>query len=217
MTEVAMKVIVLASSKGGCTKSTTAAELAVAAEINGDGPVALIDLDPQHTTTDWCEARQADTPVIAKLSMKHIDQELNHIREHGIKTLIIDTPGYTASQVPEILSRADLVIVPVRASPDDMRTIGRTLGPILSVSAPFIFLIVGATPRARITDACGRELAQHGIVAPITIHHRLSVPAARIDGRSVIEVEPEGKAADEFRGLWKWVSGRINKQEKVAA
>jgi chromosome partitioning protein len=42
-----MQTIVLASQKGGAGKTTTARHLAVEAERQGEGPVALIDTDPQ--------------------------------------------------------------------------------------------------------------------------------------------------------------------------
>lgn len=45
--ESAMRVIVLASQKGGSGKTTLAGHLAVEAERQGAGPVALIDTDPQ--------------------------------------------------------------------------------------------------------------------------------------------------------------------------
>ena len=42
-----MKVLVLASQKGGAGKTTIAAHVGVAAELDGAGPVVLIDTDPQ--------------------------------------------------------------------------------------------------------------------------------------------------------------------------
>ncbi|MEE8499882.1 MAG: ParA family protein, partial [Kiloniellales bacterium] len=41
-----MKVVVIAARKGGSGKTTLAGHLAVQAERAGQGPVALIDIDP---------------------------------------------------------------------------------------------------------------------------------------------------------------------------
>ena len=47
-----MRVIAIVSRKGGSGKTTLAGHLAVAAEQNGDGPVAIMDTDPQASLTD---------------------------------------------------------------------------------------------------------------------------------------------------------------------
>jgi hypothetical protein len=43
-------------------RESLCAHLAVAAENAGDGPVYLIDADPQGTSTTWHEARRAERP-----------------------------------------------------------------------------------------------------------------------------------------------------------
>jgi chromosome partitioning protein len=57
-----MRIVVLASRKGGSGKTTLAGHLAVQAEMSGAGPVALIDSDPQGSLADWWNLRAAETP-----------------------------------------------------------------------------------------------------------------------------------------------------------
>ena len=56
-------VVVFASQKGGAGKTTLSGHLAVEAEQQGDGPVALIDTDPQGSLTKWWNVRMAETPA----------------------------------------------------------------------------------------------------------------------------------------------------------
>ena len=60
-----MRVLAVASQKGGSGKTTLAGHLAVQAERAGAGPVALLDLDPQGTLADWSAARGAQPPAFA--------------------------------------------------------------------------------------------------------------------------------------------------------
>jgi len=53
-----MKVIALASQKGGVGKTTITAHLAVTAEQQNDGPVVLIDTDPQGSLSAWWNVRE---------------------------------------------------------------------------------------------------------------------------------------------------------------
>jgi cellulose biosynthesis protein BcsQ len=59
--------ILIFSGKGGAGKTTVARELAVAGGLAGRN-VALVDLDPQAGMTGWFGRREADTPVMVKLS-----------------------------------------------------------------------------------------------------------------------------------------------------
>ncbi|MDJ0980064.1 MAG: ParA family protein, partial [Kiloniellales bacterium] len=63
-----MKIMVLAAQKGGSGKTTLATNIAVEAERTGDGPVALIDTDPQGSLAEWSEERESPTPILAQCS-----------------------------------------------------------------------------------------------------------------------------------------------------
>ncbi len=63
-----MRVIVLASRKGGAGKTTLSSHLAVEAERAGVGRVALADTDPQGGLAAWYNARKAETPIFVDVS-----------------------------------------------------------------------------------------------------------------------------------------------------
>ena len=72
-----MHVIVLASQKGGAGKTTLSRHLAVEAERAGEGPVILIDADPQGGLAGWWNRRRADTPVFFASSLEELPQHLD--------------------------------------------------------------------------------------------------------------------------------------------
>jgi chromosome partitioning protein len=74
---------------------------------------------------------------------------------------------------------------------------------------PVLFVVNGATARARITGEAAVALSQHGTVAPVTIHHRVDFAASMVDGRTVGEVEPKSQSAREVRELWNYIQDRL--------
>src|SRR5687768_15770571 len=52
-----MRVLAMASQKGGSGKTTLSGHLAVQAQLAGAGPVCLIDIDPQGSLADWWNER----------------------------------------------------------------------------------------------------------------------------------------------------------------
>jgi chromosome partitioning protein len=76
---------------------------------------------------------------------------------------------------------------------------------------PLIFVVNAATPKAKITSEAAVALSQHGTVAPITLHHRTDFAASMIDGRTVMEVDPEGRSAAEMTALWNYIADRLEK------
>src|SRR3546814_10613823 len=99
-------------------------------------------------------------------------------------------------------SVAELVVIPTRPSPHDLRAAGATVDLCERAGKPLIFVVNAATPRARITYEAAVALSQHGTVAPTTLHHRTDYAASMIDGRTVMEVEPGSKSAQEIEELW---------------
>ena len=65
-----MRILTIASQKGGSGKTTLTAHLAVEAEYRKAGPVAVIDTDPQGSLASWWNTREAPTPFLP-LSISH--------------------------------------------------------------------------------------------------------------------------------------------------
>jgi chromosome partitioning protein len=207
-----MYVIAVASQKGGSGKTTLAGHLAVQADRTGFGPVALVDTDPQGSLSEWWNARAAETPLFARASAGRFAADIARMRELGIKLLVVDTPPAIEATITEVIGLADLVVVPARPSPHDLRAAGATVELIERVGKPLVFVINAATPRARITSEAVMALSQHGTLAPVIIHHRTGFAAAMIDGRTVMEVPGEARSAEEIVLLWEYLGKRLKRE-----
>jgi chromosome partitioning protein len=210
-----MKVIAVASQKGGSGKTTLAGHIAVEAERRGAGPVALVDTDPQGSLAEWWNVRQAETPVFVATGIARLAEDLRRLRALGMRLLVIDTPPAIAATISEVVRVSDLVIVPARPSPHDLRAAGATVELVERLGRPLVFVINGAQPRARITSEAVIALSQHGTLAPSIIHNRTGFAASMIDGRSVMEVPGEGRAAEEIGKLWEYLDNRLNDQHRT--
>lgn len=206
-----MYVIVCASQKGGSGKTTLSGHLAVEACRAGAGEIALIDTDPQGSLAAWWNARQAPTPHFVRAGMAELEEVLTGLHQAGIKIAVIDTPPAITQSISKVVSHADLVVVPTRPSPHDLRAVGATVDIAERHGKPVIFVINAATPRARITGESAVALSQHGTVAPVTIHHRVDFAASMIDGRTVGEVVPGSQSAKEMSDLWLYIQERLSR------
>src|ERR1700712_5043646 len=206
-----MHVLVLASQKGGSGKTTLSGHLAVEADAAGIGPVALIDTDPQGSLSHWWNARESSSPHFAKVGLLELGAALEQLRRSGIALAVIDTPPAITASISQVVAHADLVVVPTRPSPHDLRAVGATVDIAERHSKPLIFIINAATARARITGESAVALSQHGTVAPVTIHHRVDFAASMIDGRTVGEVVPNSASAKEISDLWLYIQERLSR------
>jgi chromosome partitioning protein len=209
-----MYTLVLASQKGGSGKTTLSGHLGVEAERCGAGPVALIDTDPQGSLALWWNAREADAPLFVRVGMLDLAQALEQLRQAGIRLCIIDTPPAITGAISQVVAHADLVLVPTRPSPHDLRAVGATVDIAERHNKPLIFIVNGATARARITGEAAIALSQHGTVAPVTLHHRVDFAASMVDGRTVNEAVPKSQSSKEVSDLWLYIQDRLARQMK---
>lgn len=206
-----MRVLALASQKGGSGKTTLSGHLAVQAERAGAGPVVLIDIDPQGSLSDWWNEREAETPAFAETTVARLAHDLEALRRQGFKLAVIDTPPAITMAIQSVISVAELVLIPTRPSPHDLRAVGATVDLCERASKPLIFVVNAGTPKARITSEAAIALSQHGTVAPVIVHQRTDFAASMIDGRTVMEVNPQGRSAQEVEQLWAYISDRLEK------
>lgn len=206
-----MYTIVAASQKGGSGKTTLSGHLAVEAQRSGAGAIALIDTDPQGSLAHWWNARQAPEPHFVKAGLMDLEEALAGLEQAGVKIAVIDTPPAITQSISRVVAHADLVLVPTRPSPHDLRAVGATVDIAERHGKPVIFVINAATARARITGESAVALSQHGTVAPVTIHHRVDFAASMIDGRTVGEVVPGSPSAREVSDLWVYVQDKLSR------
>ncbi len=206
-----MRVLALASQKGGSGKTTLSGHLAVQAQLAGAGPVCLIDIDPQGSLADWWNERTDDMPAFAQTTVARLASDLEVLRQQGFRLAVIDTPPAITMAIQSVIAVAELIVIPTRPSPHDLRAVGATVDLCDRAGKPLIFVVNAATPKAKITYEAAVALSQHGTVAPVTIHHRTDFAASMIDGRTVMEVDPQGRSAREVTELWDYVSDRLEK------
>ncbi len=207
----ALRILALASQKGGSGKTTLSGHLAVQAQRADAGPVVLIDIDPQGSLADWWNEREADYPAFAQTTVARLASDLETLREQGFKLAVIDTPPAITMAIQSVISVAELIVVPTRPSPHDLRAVGATVDLCERAGKPLIFVVNAATPKARITSEAAVALSQHGTVAPVTLHHRVDFAASMIDGRTVMEVDANSRSAREVEQLWTYVSDRLER------
>ncbi|TVS10123.1 MAG: chromosome partitioning protein [Wenzhouxiangella sp.] len=125
-----MRTIAVINAKGGCGKTTIATSLASALAWEGHA-VALADMDPQRSASDWLGQRPEDYPALSGIDAGSGTRPLG-----DIDTLIIDTPaGLAGNELEQIIKRAQTVLVPVLPSPVDMRAAWRFLSHLQDLRA----------------------------------------------------------------------------------
>ena len=171
----------------------------------------LIDIDPQGSLADWWNEREAELPAFAQTTVARLTADLAVLRQQGFRLAVIDTPPAITMAIQSVISVAELIVVPTRPSPHDLRAVGATVDLCERAGKPLLFVVNAATPKAKITSEAAVALSQHGTVAPITLHHRTDFAASMIDGRTVMEVDPGGRSALEVASLWNYLSDRLEK------
>lgn len=196
-----MFTIVVNSQKGGSGKSSLCRVLGVEASRRMHS-VFLIDTDDQGSLRAWHEARAAEEPRRVEVSAEALPQGLALLGQHGAEFVFIDTPPNASDRLDDVFALADLVVIPIKPTPDDLKSAAVTVARVKALGRPFLFVITQAIQNTNITAQAIAALSHHGRVAQTIMVNRVSYPAAFTDGRSPQEIEPKGQAAREIGKLW---------------
>lgn len=211
-----MRIFSLISQKGGAGKSILARQLAVVA--GESEPTILIDRDPQRTTTRWWTRRRELTPAPERPDLLELDgttlpTAVNALRRKA-GTAFIDTRPAVGEPEAEAARVADLVIVPVRPSPDDLEAVGDTLKILRRLDKRAVLIVNAAKNEARARDARA-ALSRYPVpVCPIHIADRTVYLDASLEGRGVGEMRGAAarEALAELRNVWAWIREVENEQ-----
>ena len=204
-----MRVLTMASQKGGSGKTSLAASLATAAAEDGE-TVAAVDTDPQRSFAAWGQRRQAERIAVEVAEPAKVRQALDRAKAAGASLAIVDTPGIFGAGVAIALQDADFVLVPVKPSILDVEAARPTVEQLQTLRKPFGLVLNQCltSSQGRTLDAA-TALVRSGTLAPCMVALRADFLDAMTAGQGVTELAPKGKAAAEIRLLWAWIKERL--------
>ena len=208
---VHMTTIAIVAQKGGAGKTTLAINLAAAAERAGD--VALvIDTDPQASACQWAGWRSEKPPEVIDSAPPRLGAKIDQAREQGASFIVIDTPPHADLAASKAVEAADLVLIPCRPSAFDLAAIKTTgqLVKLLGKPAALVFMAGPARAPKIYADATAL-IRSFGIeVCPYIIADRAPFRHASAAGQTVLEFEPDGRAATEITAVHMWLCAQVN-------
>ena len=205
-----MKVVSLASVKGGSTRSSTCIGLAVEAVRRGY-TVAIADLDAQATAASWSDHREAEEPSVISLQATRLPHFLAQAQRAGADFVFVDGAPNAETAILAA-DAADLVLLPTRLSIIDIRAFSASAR-IARLSNKPAYAVLNCVPirsHLMVADAAEAIGKWNMKVCPIVIHQRAVVSRSMITGQTASEVEPDGKAASEMGALFGWVQTVLN-------
>lgn len=213
-----MRTISIISQKGGAGKTTLAIHLAGAGATAGLSTL-ILDADPQATASQWSQWRgMADPEVVDCASPTLLPRKVQQAAELGADLVVIDTPPHADIMAREACKIADLILIPCRPQAFDLSAVETTAELVKAAGKPAFVLFVGGPQRAPTTYKDARELIEGGEglagmgvnVAPVMLTQRAIYHHSTAQGKTAVEAEPEGKAAEEVAALWEWAREHAN-------
>jgi chromosome partitioning protein len=207
---VAMPIIAIISQKGGAGKTTLALHLAAAAQDAGRTAL-IIDTDPQATASQWASWRHDVPPEVIDSPPPRLAAKIEAAKGQGAEVIVIDTPPHADSAARAAVEAADLVLIPCRPSAFDLSAIQATTKLVQLLRKPaYVVFIAGAPNAPRIYQEAGELVKSFGTPhCPIHVPDRAAYRHASGEGRTVMEYEPTGKAAEEIRQLYAWTCRQV--------
>lgn len=133
-----MQRIIILNPKGGSGKTTVATNLAACFAAIGKRP-ALMDLDPQASSSRWLQKRPSERALIHGISAHARSSTVTRSWQMRVPshctTVIVDTPAAVDAQsLPEITRGADAILVPVMPSDIDIHAAAKCIADLLLVA-----------------------------------------------------------------------------------
>jgi len=203
---MAGRVVTIAQQKGGAGKTTLAIHLAVAWSMAGRS-VAMVDIDPQGSLSEWYRTRigvlsDADAGLThLQVAGWRVQKEVERLaKAHDV--VVVDSPPHAETEAKIAVRAADLVVVPVQPSPMDLWATRPTLDLAKVEKRPVLLVLNRVPSRGKLVDAVSARAAELGVpVADATVGNRIGFAGALLEGLTLMETERRSKGAEEVEEL----------------
>lgn len=209
----AARWLIISTAKGGSGKTTTARNLAVAAAHEGLR-VLVVDTDAQQALARWAARRPEQAPPMTceAIALTELETHLDRLDALEADVVIVDTPpGVESSpgQMQALLRKADLVLVPVQPSDDDIESAAPWMELLMRLEVPAHFLLNRVRRGSKSLDEAKLSLLETGgRLAPIEIRDLEDIRRSARAGIGVMELR-SGNGADDFRSVWAFARSEL--------
>lgn len=205
-------VVSFAQQRSGCGKSTLAVNTAVAAQQVGLR-VCIYDADPQGSATDWAQQRLATgRPEVVVYGVdKGPLSDLPELRDCEYDLIVADTPGSDGESMGACIQASDVVYIPFKSSMISKLRIDSVVEHLKSYPEVRGHLLLNRVKPEKIQsrelqDALAQLLKNESVMErcsllDLFLCRRGVYKDSLMSGESVMEISPDGKAADEIRQL----------------
>jgi chromosome partitioning protein len=211
-----MRVIAVASSKGGVGKTTLASALAVCA-AHESRRVAMVDLDPQNSLAAWWKRRGGTNNPCIFSGADTASAAVAALALDGWDWCFLDTPPAFLATIQDAIEQAHLALIPLRASALDLIASEDAVVMAREAGVPHLCVVNDAEPRWKTTRSARDYLLAAAVpVAESIITHRAAYLAAMSSGKSGPEIDHTGATAKEVSALWAEMKASLAKAKKTA-
>ncbi|MCP4995106.1 MAG: ParA family protein [Gammaproteobacteria bacterium] len=224
-----MHNIAVLNAKGGSGKTTIATTLAC--YFSGKGySTALMDFDPQQSSSHWLNSRSEDLPNIRSIDAAKrgagVTRSWQLYSGQGTEVVIIDTPaGTSGGQLSDLYNRADTILIPVMPSIIDIHAVElflKDLGRLMRHRGDARRIVIIAN-RVRIKtksyQAIKRLAEEAGITLITSLRDTQYYPIAMESGRGICELKNGStkRDAEQWAPLLDWLHQDIPRKEAAVS
>lgn len=219
----AFRILVI-NGKGGAGKTTVSTNLAAWFAYR-DESTALLDADPQGSSSFWVKNRSKTLPPIFGVNITHNSRATLSFQVRAPKStrwLITDAPpGLTGQALNDLVGEHDLIVIPVMPSDIDIRTSAHFIGELLLTQTmrrsrrPIVVIANRIKQQTNVWERLQKFLTSLHIPFPSTLRDSQNYVRAYAEGRGIVDYPQQSYLRD--RQDWETLIGWIDTQYKKHA
>jgi chromosome partitioning protein len=210
------KIITIAQQKGGAGKSTIAAHIAVGLSQRGS-KVLIIDTDPQGSLKNWHKIREDNFGKgyagihISDTSGWKVTSSITKYKNR-VDFIIIDSPPHTEIEAKNAIRSADLVLIPLQASPTDLWATQSTIDCAKHEKKQYNIILNRYNPNSKTSKEISGTIDN---VMHATLGNRIAFSNCFFQGKTVTETEPSSVASNEVKALIEEILSALEIKDEI--
>ena len=217
-------IIAILNSKGGTGKTTLTTNLAGSLYKRGY-KVLIVDSDPQGTARDWHAAKpeDADLPAVIAMDRPTLHKDIPQI-ESSFDFVLIDGAAKLEDMSASAVKVADLILIPVQPSgydlwgASDLVSLIHARQSVTDGVPRAAFVVSRQIQGTNLADEISEAVESFDLpLLEARTTQRVAFAEAGQSGLTVLDLEPNGKAAQEIEEITSELLGLLGYEQTTKA